>query len=182
MGTHDRRGVPPGFWRPEHKSSGSADRGDAPERAPHEVEGIGPGHRRSRFLARSGSIVSALLLITAGAIAWLPVQAAAASNPPVPIQVTVGATHTCALMDTGAVECWGGNSLGQLGDGTLVDRSSPTRVPDLPPATEIAAGDNFTCALTTSGAVWCWGLGISYGPGDRTTSNWWDVPNPIPGG
>ena len=181
MGTHDRRGVPPGFWRPEHKSSGSADRGDAPERAPHEVGGIGPGHRRSRFLARSGSIVSALLLITAGAIAWLPVQAAAASNPPVPIQVTVGATHTCALMDTGAVECWGGNSLGQLGDGTLVDRSSPTRVPDLPPATEIAAGDNFTCALTTSGAVWCWGLGISYGPGDRTTSNWWDVPNPIPG-
>jgi alpha-tubulin suppressor-like RCC1 family protein len=182
MGAHDRRGVPPGFWRPEHKSSGSADRGDAPERAPHEVGGIGPGHRRSRFLARSGSIVSALLLITAGAIAWLPVQAAAAaSNPPVPIQVTVGATHTCALMDTGAVECWGGNSLGQLGDGILVDRSSPTRVPDLPRATEIAAGDNFTCALTTSGAVWCWGLGISYGPGDRTTSNWWDVPNPIPG-
>jgi alpha-tubulin suppressor-like RCC1 family protein len=32
--------------------------------------------------------------------------------------VAAGADHVCALLDTGAIMCWGRNSSGQLGDGT----------------------------------------------------------------
>jgi alpha-tubulin suppressor-like RCC1 family protein len=39
--------------------------------------------------------------------------------------ITVGANHTCALMSTGLYKCWGLNTSGQLGDGTLVSRPTP---------------------------------------------------------
>ena len=33
-------------------------------------------------------------------------------------QIVAGGNSTCALMDDGSVRCWGGNSKGELGDGT----------------------------------------------------------------
>ena len=39
----------------------------------------------------------------------------------------VGA-HACAMHGDGSVSCWGGNGLGQLGDGTYETRLAPTRV------------------------------------------------------
>jgi len=36
--------------------------------------------------------------------------------------MTAGETHTCAILDTGEVRCWGGNDKGQLGLGFV---SSP---------------------------------------------------------
>jgi alpha-tubulin suppressor-like RCC1 family protein len=39
--------------------------------------------------------------------------------------ITAGANHTCALMTSGDYKCWGLNTSGQLGDGTLVNRPTP---------------------------------------------------------
>lgn len=41
---------------------------------------------------------------------------------------TIGYHHTCASKSDGSVWCWGENNAGQLGDGTKVNKSSPTRV------------------------------------------------------
>jgi len=42
--------------------------------------------------------------------------------------VTVGGSHACGLTSRGAAYCWGGNAVGQLGDGTLTDRVAPVTV------------------------------------------------------
>lgn len=71
--------------------------------------------------------------------------------------IAAGGHHTCALLSGGAVDCWGRNKYGQLGDGTKTGRSRPVPVTGLPgPVQAIAAGANHTCALS-GGQVWCWG-------------------------
>jgi alpha-tubulin suppressor-like RCC1 family protein len=35
------------------------------------------------------------------------------------VQIAAGGDHTCALLDTGAVRCWGRGNFGQLGYGNL---------------------------------------------------------------
>lgn len=42
--------------------------------------------------------------------------------------VSAGGIHTCALLTTGAVKCWGDNYYGELGDGSWVDRYMPVDV------------------------------------------------------
>lgn len=84
--------------------------------------------------------------------------------------------HTCALLDTGVVECWGGNSRGQLGNGTYADSVASVSVQDLSSlATAVTAGAEHTCALLDTGAVECWGLNASGQLGDTVV---FDSPLP----
>jgi alpha-tubulin suppressor-like RCC1 family protein len=46
--------------------------------------------------------------------------------------VAVGGSHTCALFPAGNIKCWGGNWHGQLGDGTMDNRSKPVDVAGFP--------------------------------------------------
>lgn len=71
--------------------------------------------------------------------------------------ITAGKRHSCALFSTGGAYCWGENVAGQLGDGTIVDRSSAVRVSGLTGATALAAGGQHTCALLSNGTMQCWG-------------------------
>ncbi|MEI6729282.1 MAG: CUB domain-containing protein, partial [bacterium] len=78
-------------------------------------------------------------------------------------QIAAGASHTCALLSTGNVRCWGYNGSGQLGYGninTIGDDELPNSVGDVNvggSVTQIVAGGSHTCALLSSGNVRCWG-------------------------
>ena len=79
------------------------------------------------------------------------------------IDIAAGHAHTCALLQTGAVRCWGRGSDGELGYGNtnnIGDDESPASVGDVSVGEGVAAlsaGGHHTCALLDSGNVRCWG-------------------------
>ncbi len=76
--------------------------------------------------------------------------------------------NTCTITASGAVECWGDNSSGQVGDGTFVERITATVVPGLADVVELDLGSGqFACARTADG-VSCWGSNRSGQLGDGT--------------
>lgn len=90
----------------------------------------------------------------------------------------VGASSTCALLDGGAVKCWGNNAYGQLGTGAAPPATTPVGVPGLEAGVvAIAAGAVHHCALLANGSVVCWGHGISGELGNGTLTY---SPSPTP--
>ncbi|WP_436640880.1 Ig-like domain repeat protein [Microbaculum sp. FT89] len=86
--------------------------------------------------------------------------------------VTGGDYHSCALIGNGAARCWGFNGVGNLGDGTIVNRETPVAVSaGASGAVNIVAGSNHTCALTKTGGARCWGYNNSGQIGDGTITD-----------
>jgi alpha-tubulin suppressor-like RCC1 family protein len=99
------------------------------------------------------------------------VKDAANKGKPVPVKVTglenasllaAGSHHTCALADK-KVYCWGDNTNGQLGTGTMESSSVPQPVIGLYDGVyALASGEKHTCALSpdqseTIKGIQCWG-------------------------
>jgi alpha-tubulin suppressor-like RCC1 family protein len=88
------------------------------------------------------------------------------------VSAALGISHTCALLNTGDVLCWGTHTNGQLGYGDLGENNVDAMYPKLaaPLATPIdlggkavqisASNSNHTCALLDTGKVRCWGIAI----------------------
>lgn len=100
------------------------------------------------------------------------------------VAITAGMRHTCALLDTGAMKCWGENGYGQLGSTTNSGNFNPNNTPlDVQTLSSgvkaITAGMYQTCALMTTGAVKCWGFN-QYGQLGSTTNSGTANPNNSP--
>ncbi len=77
---------------------------------------------------------------------------------------------TCAIDTAGSAYCWGINSYGQLGDGTINHHDIPNPVSGGHTFVSIKNGLEFTCALSTDGDIYCWGRNNSGQLGDGTTT------------
>lgn len=93
-------------------------------------------------------------------------------------RIVAGAHHSCALLDTGSLRCWGDDTAGQLGLGStqpIGDDELPSDVPEVElgaAVVDVAAGRHHTCAILDDGSLRCWGddghqqLGSSMGGSD----------------
>ncbi|MDZ4863447.1 MAG: Ig-like domain-containing protein [Gemmatimonadota bacterium] len=84
--------------------------------------------------------------------------------------VDVGQLHACGLLGGGQAVCWGGNKLGQLGNGSSAASSSAAAVDGGLSFSAITVGDSHSCGLT-GGKAWCWGKNTSGQLGDGSTSD-----------
>jgi alpha-tubulin suppressor-like RCC1 family protein len=87
--------------------------------------------------------------------------------------VVPGWTHTCGVSTAGAIYCWGDNTRGQLGIGTIDDddHPRPLLVPYPAAFRSVALSARSTCALTTDDRILCWGYNGAGQLGDGTTTS-----------
>jgi len=85
------------------------------------------------------------------------------------IEITAGANHTCVRTFEGEIKCWGKNSFGQLGVGTVANISDDGSLSQMGgnlaavalgtgrKAISVSSGFDHTCALMDNSQVKCWG-------------------------
>ena len=84
------------------------------------------------------------------------------------VQISVGADFACAVLDTGALRCWGSNhnhALGYTYDSQPIgDDELPWAAGDVPvdgTVVEVSAGETHTCVRLDDATARCWGSGTA---------------------
>ena len=85
------------------------------------------------------------------------------------LDVSAGTFHNCARRSSD-VYCWGGNSNGELGNGSQVNSSVAVQVLTLTSVAELALGAIHSCARLTNETVRCWGAGVFGQLGNNSTA------------
>ena len=97
------------------------------------------------------------------------------------VALAPASNHTIVLKSDGTVLSWGYNLKGQLGDGTIVQSTTPVQVSGLADVDCIAADGLHGMALKEDGTVWTWGNN-QYGQlGNGTSGNYQMVPVQVAG-
>jgi alpha-tubulin suppressor-like RCC1 family protein len=92
--------------------------------------------------------------------------------------IGVGEESACAVTSSGALECWGDNTYGELGTGIPGNSATPIPVPGLSSGVAaISHGYESACSLTVQGAAECWGNGAI---GEVGTGTLGSSPTPQP--
>jgi alpha-tubulin suppressor-like RCC1 family protein len=126
----------------------------------------------------TGSTIKQLTPVTTG-----PFPAAISS-------VDFGMYTSCAVLldQSKSAVCWGYNGDGQIGDGTVVNKSVPTLVSGLTDVNQISTNYYHSCAVLADTTVKCWGRNTYGELGNGTTVNsltavsvpaFLDIPTPL---
>ena len=91
---------------------------------------------------------------------WTPVDVSGLTSGVTAIAAGFG--HSCALMGSGGVKCWGS---------VAGERRTPVDVPGLSGVRAIATSGGHSCALTSAGGVKCWGGNANGQLGDGTLNS-----------
>lgn len=99
--------------------------------------------------------------------------------------ISAGGYHTCALLTSATLRCWGRGTEGQLGNGAWSNSPVPVNVTALADVATVTAGGSdaqggHTCAVTITGAIYCWGRNDFGQLGDGTTA-WRNAPGAVSG-
>jgi len=81
---------------------------------------------------------------------------------------TAGLAFSAAIKSDGKLFTWGYNANGQLGQGDLINRSSPVQV-GTSSWTTVSSGVSHMMGITTDGSLYGWGLNTAGAIGDGTT-------------
>jgi hypothetical protein len=93
------------------------------------------------------------------------------------VEADSGVGHTCGLLGSGTVKCWGANNFGQLGNNASAASEDPVSVVNLSGASELAVGENHSCVIVPTDAwgltveIACWGLNTDGQLGNGRTVN-----------
>lgn len=101
-------------------------------------------------------------------------------------KISAGQAHTCALLETGNIKCWGMNPDGRLGYGNTVDvgysgvvsMSSIGTVSLGETVFDVVLSSTNTCVKLGLGKVKCWGAGAKGQNGNGSTENLGDNEHP----
>ena len=86
--------------------------------------------------------------------------------------VACGQYHTAAIKTDGTLWTWGANSVGQLGDNSTTNASSPVQtVSGGTNWKSLASAGNITPAIKTDGTLWLWGAGTFGELGNSANTN-----------
>ena len=110
-------------------------------------------------------LVTFAITVPAGA----PAEQAAQPSAVEAGRLDAGQNHTCAVLESGRVRCWGYGQNGQLGyadtrtigDDEVPSSAGPVDLGEGRTATALSAGWNHTCAVLDDGSVRCWGFGAN---------------------
>ncbi len=158
-------------------TSSTSDLGDTGSSLPPltHVVALAPGYAGTLALLEDGTVLRFGLAPGSssddpGRNSFEPVVVPGITNATSVVMSGSGYDHACALLQDGTVECWGGNSFGELGNGSIDTAETPTPVVGVEDATAIASGVRHVCALLSDDSVTCWGSNSSGELGDGTTS------------
>ena len=74
-----------------------------------------------------------------------------------PLLLSTGDRHNCALLEDKSIKCWGRNLDGELGDGTNENpRKIPVDVYGVSNAVAVDTGNRHSCALLDNQSIVCW--------------------------
>jgi alpha-tubulin suppressor-like RCC1 family protein len=95
--------------------------------------------------------------------------------------VSAGGRNSLAVLKSGAVEGWGSDGFGELGNGLeLKEQIEPALATGITDATAVSAGHKFSLALLKNGTVLAWGDN-KYGQLGTGNMEFTTVPRPVAG-